>query len=160
MSNLPFRVEDSDHVKQVISAYLKDAASAYVGAPVKLSTNLTNGGLIEVIQTTANSDEVIGVVDYDFGWTPNGQHPHQGNNSLHLNPENRIIPIRRLFGIGMVRCLANIAAGTQVVAGEGGVSAKPSLGSTTPITVLGRLLTAGTTGNLAQIYFEKSWTLV
>lgn len=159
MSNLPIRVEDSDHVKQVISAYLRDAATAYVGAPVKLSADLVKGGLIEVIQTTANTDEVVGVVDFDFGWTPNGQYPHQGNNSLHLNPENRIIPVRRLFGIGVVRCLANIAKDTQVVAGNGGVAAKPVLG-TTPALVLGRLLEAGTTGNLAQIYFEKSFWLV
>ena len=160
MSNLPFPTEDSDHVKQVISAYLKDATTAYVGAPVKFSTNYTNnGGLIEVIQTTANTDEVLGVVDFDFGWTPSGQYPHTGNNSLHINPENRVIPIRRLFGIGRVRCLADIAKGSQVVAGNGGVVIKPSLGST-PAMVLGRLLEAGTTGNLAKIYFEKSFTLV
>lgn len=159
MSNLPVPVEDADRVAQVISAYLKDGTTGRAGVPVKLSTNYINGGLIEVIEATAATDDVIGVIDYDHGWTPSGQYPHQGNNIWHLNTENRVIPVRLLHGIGMVRCTADIALGAQVVAASGGVAIKPSLG-TTPATVLGRLLQAGTTGNCAQIFFNKSFWLV
>lgn len=159
MAQYPF-VEQADRVAQVFSAYIKTGETVRVGAPVKLSSNFVNGALPEIVETTANTDIVIGVIETDDGWSPAGTYPHQGNNTYHLNPNRRIITVRRLFGIGLVRLVGTIAKGARVVAGSGGVVTIPSLGSTTPIMTLGQLLEGGVSGDVKPIFLDKGITLI
>lgn len=159
MSHYPF-VEQAERVAQKFSAIIKDAAEVHIGAPVKLSTNFVNGALPEIVETTANTDIVIGVIETDDGWSPGGVLPHQGNNPYHLNTPIRRVTVRRLFGIGLVRLVGTVAQGARVVAGAGGVVTIPSLGSTTPIIVLGQLLEGGVSGNLKPIFYDKGITLI